>query len=142
MPVDLLEYIGNAVQVLQDAHQKFFKNKIMGSNVINLNFFFCYCIKVYDQTTGSQEMRRWKRFIKLSTGKLAEYNRLFRLHLDVFRRHYTSMVIKTHNKTGKAAAFGSINEGETIVQQVYEFQWPEIEVEIGDLFVAESKKLI
>lgn len=181
MPIDLLEYIGNATQVLQDAHQKYFKNKIMGSNVINLNYFFCYCIKVYDETTGkqritklwvaqlgehltedqnvvssslalktnilffligSQEMRRWKRFIKLSphSGKLGEYNKLFKLHLMVFRKHYSSMVIKTHNKTG-ARSRGMTNEESDHVQSVYEFQWPDIELEMGDLFVAESLKL-
>ncbi len=129
MPVDLLEYICHATTALQDVHRKHFQRKEMGSNVLNLNFFFCYCIKVYDLFQGTQEMRRWRRFIKLSPGKLKTYNRLLKMHLERLKEDFPSIVCPSKDRKHPE-------------ELVYSLEWPEIKVERADLFVRESIRLI
>ncbi len=129
MEEELLSEIIMRTAILQQAHPRFFKNRITGNNTINLNFFLCYCIKAYDEKRGTRTLARWRRFINLSTGKLKSYNKLLRRMLVIFKRHYPFYLEKPQGEIDPEASIR------------HDLEWRYYPIEEGDIFVPRHKVL-
>jgi hypothetical protein len=116
MPSDLLREICIRTHLLQMAHKKHFKGFLTGKNTKNLNFWICYCIKLYDSREGTSLLKEWKYFIKLSTQKLDEYNKTLREQLVILGAFYGNWY----------------NRVDQISERV---KWPYVKIYEADIFV-------
>ena len=71
MSVFTLANVCMKVEIYAEVHKLKFRNKITKKNTLNLNYVLLQIIRMEEE----EEFQYWKRFIKLSSGKLAEYNK-------------------------------------------------------------------
>lgn len=119
MPEELLRDICIRTYLLQMAHRNHFQNKLTGKNTRNLNFWLCYCIKLFNPDL----LKEWKYFIKLSPQKLREYNQTLKEQLVVLGGYYS----RWYNKED---------------QIVEEINWDYVEIFEGDIYVPSHRKYI
>ena len=71
MDLDILANICIKIEIYEEAHKQLFRNSVTRKNALNLNYVILQIVRM----SSEEEFHYRKRYMKLATGKLKEYNR-------------------------------------------------------------------
>lgn len=93
MDLDILANICIKIEIYEEAHKKMFRNSVTRKNALNLNYVILQIVRM----SSEEEFHYRKRYMKLATGKLKEYNRKWSTIVAELALEYDSYYHKEMN---------------------------------------------
>jgi hypothetical protein len=119
MDLNILANICIKIEIYELAHKTLFRNRVTKKNALNLNYVILQIIRMSDE----EEFNYRKRYMKLATGKLKEYNRKWEVIVTELALNYDCYFHRELNMT-------------------LEVQWVYIPMYPADLWIPNSDKYI